>query len=329
MIFLSAESPAHFKKGFESRMKKLTASIYLEAVFSSDDIAKYMTQEKKAFGRVNKNWRVIMKNASDIKNVVMVCYSEEVLQKLFKHLIEQLQKCQKVLSGYIEKKRQSFPTFQIQLFLKFWIRHLIHRLSSHHLQFSITRFLASDQMKAKSLHSHNHSLRNKQSQHILAFTVEQWVHVEYPAQIMLLARMIWWTERTEDTFKRAESKNKRSSRKHLMSYSTLKLSLHWSSATRTSTHNLCNPRSMANSTSIDRNSYVICITDVEREYSYKYLVCTSRLVISLFTDCCYITLTQAVGLYIDVVPTSPCKTETVKDMAKALDIYRVFFNCSD
>ena len=75
------------------------------------DLPKYMTQETKAFGQINKNWMTIMKNASDVKNVVMVCYGDEGLQKLFKHLLEQLQKCQKALTGYIEKKRQSFPRF--------------------------------------------------------------------------------------------------------------------------------------------------------------------------------------------------------------------------
>ena len=105
MILLSAESHAHFEKDVESWIKKLTTSrdiivewlkvqlmrIFLEAVFS-DDIAKYMTQETKVFDRINKNWTTIMKYASDIKNVVMVCYGDECLQKLFKHLIEQLQK---------------------------------------------------------------------------------------------------------------------------------------------------------------------------------------------------------------------------------------------
>ena len=59
----------------------------------------YMTHETKAFGRINKNWRPIMKNASDIKNVAMFSYCDEGLQKLCKHLIEQLQKCQKARSG--------------------------------------------------------------------------------------------------------------------------------------------------------------------------------------------------------------------------------------
>ena len=112
------------------------------------------------------------------------------------------------------------------------------------------------------------------------------------------------------------------------SYCTLMLSLHWPFTTRTSTHNLWDQRSRANSTSTGRSIYFICITDVEREYSYKYLVCTSRLVITPLTDCCYITFAHADGLSIDGVPTCPCKTETVKDMVKAFDIYCVFFNCS-
>jgi dynein heavy chain len=80
-------------------------------VFSGGDIAKYMTHETKAFSQINKNWMTVMKNAHDIKNVVAVCYGDEGLQKLFMHLLEQLQKCQKALAGYIEKKRAAFPRF--------------------------------------------------------------------------------------------------------------------------------------------------------------------------------------------------------------------------
>jgi dynein heavy chain len=114
-----------FKKDVELWMKKLTTSsavisewlqvqsmwIYLEAVFSGGDIAKYMTHETKAFSQINKNWLTVMKNANDIKSVVAVCYGDEGLHKLFTHLLEQLQKCQKALAGYIEKKRAAFPRF--------------------------------------------------------------------------------------------------------------------------------------------------------------------------------------------------------------------------
>jgi dynein heavy chain len=85
--------------------------IYLEVVFSGGDIAKYMTHETKAFSQINKNWLTVMKNSNDVKNVVSKCYGDEGLHKLFVHLLEPLQKCQKALAGYIEKKHAAFPRF--------------------------------------------------------------------------------------------------------------------------------------------------------------------------------------------------------------------------
>ena len=39
------------------------------------------------------------------------CYGNDVLKNLLPYLLEQLELCQKALSGYLDQKRSSFPRF--------------------------------------------------------------------------------------------------------------------------------------------------------------------------------------------------------------------------
>ncbi|OHT04931.1 Dynein heavy chain family protein [Tritrichomonas foetus] len=407
-----------FKKDVELWMKKLTTSsavisewlqvqsmwIYLEAVFSGGDIAKYMTHETKAFSQINKNWLTVMKNANDIRNVVAVCYGDEGLHKLFMHLLEQLQKCQKALAGYIEKKRAAFPRFYfvsdpvileilgqasnpqaIQPHLQSIFDNLVH-LDFDGLQFNkvlgfrsneneqvqfTNPFLAQGNVEVwlndlvSRMRQTIRDICSDMAQQMMKFDTEQWVNAKFPAQILLLAMMLWWTDRTEDALRRTSGKNKKILNETLQEFETrfkelVKIagsldksnrikSIHVEVLITLFLHNLdiyrqlvqagiTSPRhfdwqkQMRYYWQFDGRKCVVSITDVDREYSYEYLGCTSRLVITPLTDRCYITLAQALGLSMGGAPAGPAgtgKTETVKDMAKALGIMCVVFNCSD
>ena len=190
----------------------------------------------------------------------------------------------------------------------------------------------------------------------------KWVF-QFPAQIVLLAAQIFWTEETEAALEEIEGGDEEAMKKsavividrlnnliklvqgHLERpernkiIALITMDVHQ----RDVMHELVDLKVMSTGDfkwqsqlkfyyKEDSRDVRINITDWKTLYSYEYLGNTGRLVITPLTDRCYITLTMALRLMLGGAPAGPAgtgKTETTKDLARALGLPCYVFNCSD
>ncbi|KAM0726282.1 Dynein axonemal heavy chain 1 [Formica fusca] len=117
-----------FKAAFESRIDEWEVKLrliqeviaqwtevqkqwmYLEPIFSSEDINRQLPVETRKFNTMQRNWRRIMKNAYDCPYIIITC-ADKILLESLKECLLILEAVQKSLSDYLETKRMIFPRF--------------------------------------------------------------------------------------------------------------------------------------------------------------------------------------------------------------------------
>lgn len=84
--------------------------MYLEPIFSSEDISRQLPTEAKKYSAMERNWRRVMKQAYDDPVIIQFCPDRTLLESL-KEMQNLLEIVQKGLSDYLESRRLVFPRF--------------------------------------------------------------------------------------------------------------------------------------------------------------------------------------------------------------------------
>ena len=191
---------------------------------------------------------------------------------------------------------------------------------------------------------------------------EKWLFL-YPAQVSLGGTQIWWTTEVNRSFEQMEQGYEyalkeyfkrqiwqlnnlisllvgdltKGQRQMIMTICTIDVHsrdvVNKMISTKEETASAFSWQSQLKHRWDDADGHVYAnICDAQFRYGYEYLGNTPRLVITPLTDRCYITLTQSLHLIMGGAPQGPAgtgKTETTKDLGKAIGLMVYVFNCSE
>ncbi|KAF3860594.1 hypothetical protein F7725_000849 [Dissostichus mawsoni] len=383
--------------------------LYLEPIFSSQDIMQQIPEEGRLFQTVDKNWKEVMRHCIKNPKILAATALPGLLEKLHdsNNLLEIIMKG---LNAYLEKKRLYFPRFfflsndemleilsetkdplRVQPHLKKCfegiskldflpnldiqarLSHILLLLYDHMAMYSsegervplIQNISTSDAKGAVEkwlLQVEDLMLRSvrdvvARSRLDYAETARsQWVK-EWPGQVVLCTSQIYWTLEVHEAIRSGADGLKNYSQQ-IQNQLTDIVELvrgQLPKQTRTTLGALVTidvhardvvleliEKGVSHETDFqwlaqlryywNNDNVRVRIINCDVKYAYEYLGNSPRLVITPLTDRCYRTLIGAFYLHLGGAPEGPAgtgKTETTKDLAKALAVQCVVFNCSD